>query len=275
MFADRVEINSPGGLPNNQTIDSMADRQSTRNEGLASVLGRMPVASIRGSGDRQYFMERRGDGVPVIFRETEALSGKIPRYRLIDDSELSLAIPAADTHPTPANAAIICRLHGDSLPGVNLLTLFPNKTWKQNTTDDDGEAQVDLHSTHLPMTVFAAANGFAAHLEDDWLPVNGTLTIEMERLPGGGSVILPDGPGYLPSLSGQLYPKRDSHDRTYLFASNIAINGGKQQPVHFMRGEDLRLTDAEGKELIVRIVAIIGHSALLEYRPYSKGEEKR
>ncbi len=270
MFADRVEINSPGGLPNNQTIDSMADRQSTRNEGLASVLGRMPVASIRGSGDRQYFMERRGDGVPVIFRETEALGGKIPKYQLIDDSELSLTIPAADTNPTPANAAIVCRHQGNPLSGVNLLTLFPNNTWKQSTTDNNGEAQVDLHSTHLPMTVFAAANGFAAHLEDDWLPANGTIAIEMERLPDGGSVIFPEATGSLPGLSGRLNPIRDTHDRTYLYAFNIAINGGKQQPVHFMPGEDLRLTDAEGKELIARIAAIIGRSVLVEYQSMPK-----
>ena len=49
---------------------------------------------------------------------------------------------------------------------------------------------------------------------------------------------------------------------------------GKQQPVHFMPGEDLRLTDADGRELIVRIVAIIGRAALVEYRPYSKGDSK-
>ena len=274
MFVDRLELNSPGRLPNNLTIDSMADRQSTRNEGLASVLGRMPVASVRGSGDRQFFMERRGDGVPIIFRETEALSGKTPEYQLIDESELSLTIPAAATAPTPATAAIICRHHGDPLLGVNLLVLFPNKTWKHGTTDDNGEAQVNLHSTHLPMTVFAAADGFAAHLEEDWLPANGALTIEMQCLPGGGCVIFPEATGKIPGQSGRLNPIRDTHDRTYLYASNIAINEGKRQPVSFMPGEDLRLTDAEGKELIVRIVAIVGRSALVEYRPYSKGEEK-
>ena len=37
MFADRLEINSPGALPNNLTIDSMDVRQSTRNEALASI----------------------------------------------------------------------------------------------------------------------------------------------------------------------------------------------------------------------------------------------
>ena len=33
-----------------------------------------------------------------------------------------------------------------------------------------------------------------------------------------------------------------------------------------MPGEDLRLTDAYGKELMARIVAITGRSALVEYR---------
>ena len=274
MFTDRLEIDSPGGLPNNLTIDSMDVRQSTRNEGLASIFGRIPVGEIRGSGDRQFFMERRGDGVPIILRETEALSGKSPEYQLIDDSDLVLTIPAAPTDATPATAAIKCHHQGLPVPGVELLILFPNKTWKQTTTDENGVAQVDLHSTHFPMTVFAAATGYTAHLEREWVPVQGTLAIEMQSLPGGGAVIFPEATGSLPGLSGRLNPKRDNRDRIYLYASNIAINEGKQQPVHFMPGEDLRLTDANGKELMVRIVEIIGRSALVEYRPYSKGDSK-
>ena len=274
MFADRVEINSPGGLPNNLTIDSMDVRQSTRNEALASILGRIPAESIRGSGERQFFMERRGDGVPTIFRETEDLSGKRPKYRLIDDSDLFLTIPAAETEPTPATTGIFVQSSGNPLTGVELLALFPNKTWKRTTTDENGEAQIDLHTTHLPMTVYAAAPGFAAHLERDWMPEQGELEIKMQSLSDGGSVIFPEATGNIPGLSGRLNPIRDTHDRTYLYASNIAINEGKQQPVTFTPGEDLRLTDADGKELRVCIVAIIGRSALLEYRACTKGNEK-
>ena len=274
MFTDRVEINSPGGLQNNLTIDSMDVRQSTRNEALASIFGRIPVGAVRGSGDRQFFMERRGDGVPTIFRETEALSGKSPEYRLIDDSDLFLTIPAAATDATPATTVIMSHHCGLPVPGVELLTLFPNNTWKHATTDENGEAQVDLHSTHLPMTVFAASSGYAAHLEHDWVPAQGALAIEMQSLPNGGAVIFPEATGHLPGLSGRLNPKRDNHDRIYLYASNIAINEGKQQPVHFMPGEDLRLTDANGSELMVRIVAIVGRAALVEYRPYLKGDSK-
>ena len=274
MFTDYVEINSPGGLPNNLTIDSMDVRQSTRNEALASIFGRIPVGTVRGSGDRQFFMERRSDGVPTIFRETEALSGKSPEYRLIDDSDLFLTIPAAATDATPATTVIMCHHCGIPVPRVELLTLFPNNTWKHATTDENGEAQVDLHSTHLPMTVFAASSEYAAHLEHNWVPAQGRLAIEMQSLPNGGAVIFPEETGYLPGLSGRLNPIRDSHDRAYLYASNIAINEGKQQPVHFIPGEDLRLTDADGRKLMVRIIAIIDRSALVEYHPYIKGDGK-
>ena len=107
MFADRIEINSPGGLANKLTIDSMAARQSTRNEAVASVLGRMPVGEISGSGNRRFFMERRGDGVSIIFRTTRALSGKLPEYRILAESDLFLTIPAAATDPTPATVTIV------------------------------------------------------------------------------------------------------------------------------------------------------------------------
>ena len=266
MFADRLEIDSPGGLPNNLTIDSMDVRQSTRNEDLPQssdeyLLGRSGVRGIANSSWR-----RRGDGVPIILRETEALSGEIPEYQLIDDSDLVLTIPAAPTEVTPATTLIMCRDRGVPVPGVELLVLFPNKTWKSATTDENGEAQINLHSTDLPMTVFGASTGYAGHLERDWVPAQGALAIEMQSLPEGGAVIFPEATGYLPGLSGRLNPIRDTRDRTYLYASNIAINEGKQQPVHFMPGEDLRLTDADGRELLVRIVEIVGTSALVEYR---------
>ena len=50
MFEDRLEIQSPGSLPNNLTLESMEARQATRNEVLTSVLARMPVRGNRGVG---------------------------------------------------------------------------------------------------------------------------------------------------------------------------------------------------------------------------------
>ena len=274
MFEDRLEIQSPGALPNNLTVDGMEVRQATRNQTLASVLGRMSVGGVRGSEDRRYFMERRGDGVPIILRETRALCGKPPEYRVIDDSEVLLVIPAAPQEPSPAHAVVAVWSDGRPAPGADLLVLFPNKTWKRATTDENGEAAVDLYTTTLPMTVFAAAPGRAAHVEREWMPSRGGLAIELRDLPGGGAVIFPEAAGCLPGLRGRLNPVFDTLNRTCLYASNIAIDQGRPQPVDFALGEDLRLTDADGNELWARIVAIEGRSALVEHRPYSEGEKK-
>ena len=271
MFDDRLEIQSPGSLPNNLTVESMGWRQSTRNEALTSVLARMPVGGTRGGGDRRYFMERRGDGVLIIQRETWELCGKYPEYRVVDDSEVLLVIPAAMQERSPARAVISVRSGGRPLLGTDLLLLFPNKTWKRATTDEQGEAAVDLHTTTLPMTVFASAPGQAAYLERDWTPSERALAINLDALPEGGSVIFPEGTGNLLGLKGRLNPIRDTLDRTYLYASNIAIDAGKQQPVNFIPGEKLQLTDAEGTELCVRIVDIVGRSALVEYFDARRG----
>jgi len=95
MFDDRLEIYSPGALPNTVTIESIALRQATRNELITSLLAETPVAETVGDVGRGYYMEKRGDGVPIIFNESVRLSGKKPAYRLIDDSELLLTIFSA------------------------------------------------------------------------------------------------------------------------------------------------------------------------------------
>ena len=273
MFADRLEIQSPGALPNTLTLESMALRQATRNQTIASLMGRMGVGEIRGSADRRYFMERRGDGVPVIQRETRELSGQPPEYRLVDGAEVLLVVPAAPLAATSSRVVINVRAAGRPLPGADVLLLFPNKTWKQAATDENGEAAVDLYTTELPMTVFSAAPGYAACLVREWHPATGALAVELRALPRGGSVIFPEATGHLPGLKGRLNPIRDTLDRTWLYASNIAVARGRQQPVHFVPGDELRLTDAHGVEYLVRILDVVGRSALVEYRPFdSTGE---
>ena len=268
MFADRVEIQSPGALANRLTVDELEYRQATRNEVLASVFGRMPTSGIQGAGGRLFIMERRGDGVPIIRRETRELAGRLPRFDLVGGADLRVTLPAASTEPSPARVIITVRASEQPLADAEVLVLFPNKTWRQATTDTLGEAVVGLHTVDLPMTVFVAAHGFAAHCEQEWMPSEGALAVELKPLPDGGAVIFPEATGSLPGLKGRLNPKRDTLDRTYLYASNIAINQGEQQPVHFLPGEYLRLTDADGTEMLIRIVDIVGQSALVEYRPF-------
>ncbi|MCY4572053.1 MAG: putative DNA binding domain-containing protein [Gemmatimonadetes bacterium] len=271
MFKDRLEIDSPGQLPNGMTIDGMDSSQATRNEVLASVFGRIPVGDVPGSRHRRYMMERRGDGVSIILKETRETAGIRPEYSVIDESNLVLTIPAARLELTPSDATVTVHSKGEPLVGVDVLALFPNKTWQRETTDEAGEAEFDLHTTHLPMTVYAAAPGYTAGLAREWTPRQGGLLLEMAGLAAGGAVIFPNATGHVPGLRGRLNPKRDASDRTYLYADNVAIEQGRQQPVSFRLGKPLRLTDAFGVEMSVTIVDIIGRSALVEYRPYDIG----
>ena len=264
IFADRLEIQSPGKLPNNLQVDDMDSRQSTRNEALVSVLSRFPVNGIQGAQERHFLMERRGDGVTIIQEQTRQLSGHPAEYRLIG-SDLRLTIPAAPLENSESEPVIAVRSGGKVLANANLLVLFPNKTWKHATTNESGEASVSLHTSALPMTVFVAKAGNAAQVVREWVPSEGALGVDIEPLPDGGSAIFQEATGNLPGLTGRLNPIRDTQDRTYLYADNIAINQGQQQPVHFALGEELQLVDADGKQQWVRIIEIVGRSVLLEY----------
>lgn len=98
MFANRLEVYSPGALANTMTIDSLDQRQANRNEAIASLLAKCPVPSdISGlETTRSTFMDRRGEGVSIILDRSERLSGRRPVYELPDESELKLTIFAAE-----------------------------------------------------------------------------------------------------------------------------------------------------------------------------------
>ncbi len=95
MFLERLEIFSPGTIPNTMTIESLPLRQAVRNELLTSLLARCAMSFEDFPGNRRFLMDKRGEGVPIILSESEKLSGRLPRYRLIDDSELMLTLFAA------------------------------------------------------------------------------------------------------------------------------------------------------------------------------------
>ncbi|MGH8478932.1 MAG: ATP-binding protein [Gammaproteobacteria bacterium] len=94
MFPDRLELYSPGALANTLTVDSLPLRQATRNELIASLLAKCPVNGDLEVG-RGRLMDKRGEGVPIILEESRKLSGRLPVYRLIDESELRLTIYGA------------------------------------------------------------------------------------------------------------------------------------------------------------------------------------
>jgi len=93
LFADRLEISTPGGLPNSLTVESMDANSISRNETLVNLLSRYyPADPVT---RRQNLIERRGEGVPTILAASQRLSLHRPLFEQIDHTELKLTIYAA------------------------------------------------------------------------------------------------------------------------------------------------------------------------------------
>ena len=272
MFDDRLELYSPGGPGNSMTVEDLATSQFTRNELLASRLGQCPVGEVAGAGDRKYFIERRGEGVGVIHDETFALAGRKPLFELLGERELRLVLPAASPPMPEGVAARVAVVHDDTgqpLPDVGVLMVYPNKIYRQAHTDAFGHADFNLYA-ELPMTVFCAAPGFAAQVVSDCRPASeadGTVDVRMRPLPTGGSVIIPNQTGHAPGIRGRLNPIRDNLDRLYVYADNVAVNDGAQQPVHFQLDESVKLTDGFGSTVTVWFREVVGASSVFDYAP--------
>lgn len=99
LYGDRLELMSPGGLPNTITLETLPFRQFTRNQLLVSFLSK---GKSQKTG--RAFIEARGEGVMKILTESEKHSGRRPEYRLTGE-ELMLTIWAK---PSP---------HGDKGDG--------------------------------------------------------------------------------------------------------------------------------------------------------------
>lgn len=99
VFSDRIELSSPGALPNSMSIDAMSEVSVPRNELLTSLFSRYYPMQQSGLG-REFLMDRRGAGVDIILRESQALSGRRPVYENLADLELRLTVFAAPAEAT-------------------------------------------------------------------------------------------------------------------------------------------------------------------------------
>ncbi|MBQ8706576.1 MAG: putative DNA binding domain-containing protein [Succinivibrionaceae bacterium] len=100
MFSDRVEIFSPGSIPNSLSVETLPFRQISRNSSISSLLARCSVPLDIPGNKRTFIMDRRGEGVPVIINDSAVLSGIIPVYQTLDNNaELLLTIYAANNTP--------------------------------------------------------------------------------------------------------------------------------------------------------------------------------
>lgn len=106
LFADRLEIRTPGGLPNGMGVDDMDSLSITRNETLVNLLSRYYQADP--ATGRQNLIGQRGEGVPSILAASERLSLRRPLYDNVDPMELKLTLFAASKERNGMQAPSNC-----------------------------------------------------------------------------------------------------------------------------------------------------------------------
>ena len=94
LFADRLEIYSPGEIPNTLEPENLLHIQSSRNEVVSSLLAKCPVPTgvPRLATDRKTLMDKRGEGMRIIVENSLEVSGRRPEYGMIGASEFLVTI---------------------------------------------------------------------------------------------------------------------------------------------------------------------------------------
>ena len=163
--------------------------------------------------------------------------------------------------PVHARVSVISS-SGSPVAGASVTAIADNGTTKNAVTPADGVAAVSIPTRRLYQLLVAHPKYPGAVIKS-WDP--GTdITVTVFDSENTGSIIC-HSTGHIPGLEGRLNPILDTHNRMYLYADNIAINGGVQQPSTFEVDVPFELEDANGVFMQIRVLHIQGRTSLLQY----------
>ena len=198
--------------------------------------------------------------VPPSFPDQEITTSEVNAQA----GERTVPIYTVAPEVTPQAFSVKVEDHeGTPVAGAQILSVAANGTYQEVRTDPYGAGKLAVPKRML-LTIYCAHKTHPAHVERDFDPVR-DLRITVPKADHTGSIVFPSGTGYIPGLEGRLNPKRDTSDRLYLYANNIAIEGGKPQPVPFELGVSFEVEDKDGRVFDLKIVEVIGRSSLIEF----------
>jgi len=171
----------------------------------------------------------------------------------------TLTIPRVD--PKTPRISVIST-SGAAVAAATVVAIADNHTTKTGLTDATGNVTLTIPTRRRYQLIIAHPD-FPGAVIPIWDPAE---DIQVSLLPteNTGSVICHT-TGYIPGLEGRLSPILDSGNSTYLYADNIAINGGKNQPVHFKVNQPFELEDCNGVVMEVRVLSIQARTSLIQF----------
>jgi len=158
---------------------------------------------------------------------------------------------------------------GVLISGASITAIADNNTTKIAETPADGVAVLSIPTRRLYQLLVAHPKHPGA-IVHSWDPKE-DLVVTMFDSENIGSVICTS-TGNIPGLQGRLNPILDTYNRMYLYADNIAIQGGVQQPATFQIDVPFELEDSNGVVMQVRVLYIQGQTSLLQYAFARQGD---
>ncbi|WP_204137864.1 toll/interleukin-1 receptor domain-containing protein [Halomicronema sp. CCY15110] len=183
----------------------------------------------------------------------------------IPSESLRRALFSVDSAPrvNPIHAQInVISSEGLPIDCASITAIADNSTTKITMTSSDGKAVIEIPTRRL-YRLLVAHPKYPGALISSWDP-NDDLKVTLFESENTGSVIC-HSTCHIPNLQGRLNPILDTSRRTYLYADNVAINGGVQQPGRFIVNEPFELEDCNGMVMQVKVMFIQGRTSLLQY----------
>lgn len=152
--------------------------------------------------------------------------------------------------------------NGELLVGASLLLIADNNTYLNAKSNSLGLGTFKIN-IRRNYKLYCAKENYPSYLVDKIDPEK-NIEISIHSSENVGSIICLS-TGYIPSLKGRLNPILDTSNRRYIYADNIAINGGQAQPVMFATNQPMDMEDCDGIIMQVTVKDIQGHASLIEF----------
>lgn len=199
-----------------------------------------------------------GEFVEIIERKLIYSGGTIPSESLRKALSTITVIPKI----VPKEVNITVKNKSQFITKAQVVLIADNGTSVDGHTDDCGNVKFYIRTRRL-YSVFVCHSDFSSAMLEQF-DCEGDLEIELSAIDNVGSIIC-HGICYIDGLNGSLSPILDSSNRMYFYAENIAIDGGKGQPVSFEINKPIEVEDCDGTIMNLVFRFIKGRTSVIDY----------
>ncbi len=151
---------------------------------------------------------------------------------------------------------------GELVKNSKVVLVADNSTYLEGFSDQNGLAHFIIRTRKL-YTVLIAHPEYPAVIFRKINPKE-DIEVAIEKTEGSGSAII-NKSEEISGLTGEIKPLLKSENEFSLYADNIAIEGGIQQPYDFELNKSINLEDNEGNSIHLTFRFFQGRIALVDY----------